>query len=134
MSAARGFTDLAAREEGGIVVFVALLVPVVLLFLSLTVDIGNWWVHKRHLQLQVDAAAFAGGAFLGDCFSDSVAANTAIKNERRGSAAAPARATTARSAARSRGRSPSCTRARHTPTARSTRIPPRRKTRARRRT
>ena len=43
-----------------------------LLFLSLTVDIGNWWVHKRHLQLQVDAAALAGGAFLGDCFSDSV--------------------------------------------------------------
>ena len=35
MSAARGFTDLAAREEGGIVVFVALLIPVVLLFLSL---------------------------------------------------------------------------------------------------
>jgi hypothetical protein len=81
MSAARGFTDLASREEGGIVVFVALLIPVVLLFLSLTVDIGNWWVHKRHLQLQVDAAAFAGGAFLGDCFSDPVAANTAIKNE-----------------------------------------------------
>jgi Putative Flp pilus-assembly TadE/G-like len=81
MNAARGFTDLASREEGGIVVFVALLIPVVLLFLSLTVDIGNWWVHKRHLQLQVDAAAFAGGAFLGDCFSDPVAANAAIKNE-----------------------------------------------------
>ena len=61
--------------------FVALLMPVVLLFLSLTVDIGNWWVHKRHLQLQVDAAAFAGGAFLGDCFSDPAAANTAIQNE-----------------------------------------------------
>ena len=81
MSAARGFADLAAREDGGIVVFVALLIPVVLLFLSLTVDIGNWWVHKRHLQLQVDAAAFAGGALLGGCFSDSGAANTAIKNE-----------------------------------------------------
>ena len=28
-----------------------------------------------------NAAAFAGGAFLGDCFSDSVTASTAIKNE-----------------------------------------------------
>ena len=72
MSATRGLADLAAREDGGIVVFVALLMPVVLLFLSLTVDIGNWWVHKRHLQLQVDAAALAGGALLGDCFSDPV--------------------------------------------------------------
>lgn len=81
MSATRGFADLAAREEGGIIVFVAMLVPVVLLFLTLTVDIGNWWVHKRHLQLQVDAAALAGGALFGGCFSDASATNTAIQNE-----------------------------------------------------
>lgn len=81
MSATRGIADLAAREDGGIVVFVAMLIPVVLLFLSLTVDIGNWWVHKRHLQLQVDAAALAGGALLGECFNDPAGANTAIQNE-----------------------------------------------------
>ena len=45
------------------------------------VDIGNWWVHKRHLQLQVDAAALAGGALFGECFTDPAAANTAIQNE-----------------------------------------------------
>ena len=73
--------DLAAREEGGIVVFVAMLMPVFLLFLALSVDIGNWWVHKRHLQLQVDAAALAGGALLGDCFTDPAGANLAITNE-----------------------------------------------------
>ncbi len=71
VSATRGIADLASREDGGIVVFVALLMPVVLLFLALTVDIGNWWVHKRHLQLQVDAAALAGGALFGGCFTDS---------------------------------------------------------------
>lgn len=81
MSATRGIADLAAREEGSIVVFAALLMPVALLFLSFTVDIGNWWVHKRHLQLQVDAAALAGGALFGGCFSDPAAANTAIQNE-----------------------------------------------------
>ena len=81
MTATRGIADLAAREDGGILVFVALLLPVVLLFLSLTVDIGNWWVHKRHLQTQVDAAALAGGALFGECFTDPVGANTAIQDE-----------------------------------------------------
>ena len=73
--------DLAAREEGGILVFVAMLTPIFLLFLALSVDIGNWWVHKRHLQLQADAAALAGGALLGDCFTDPAGANVAITNE-----------------------------------------------------
>ena len=80
MSTGRGLAELA-REDGGIVVFVALLIPFVVMFLALSVDIGNWWVHKRHLQTQVDAAALAGGAMLGQCFSDPVAANTAIQNE-----------------------------------------------------
>ena len=81
MTAARGIAALGAREDGGILVFVAMLTPVILLFLAFAVDIGNWWVHKRHLQLQADAAALAGGALLGDCFSDSATANTAIANE-----------------------------------------------------
>jgi hypothetical protein len=81
VNATRGIADFAVRQDGGIVVFAALLMPVALLFLSLTVDIGNWWVHKRHLQLQVDAAALAGGALLGQCFVDPTGANTAIQNE-----------------------------------------------------
>jgi hypothetical protein len=81
MSATRGITDFAARENGSMIVFAALLTPFLLLFLSLTVDIGNWWVHKRHLQVQVDAAAFAGGALFGECFTDAAAANTAIYDE-----------------------------------------------------
>ena len=81
MSATGGIADLTSREDGGIVVFAAMLMPVLLLFLSFTVDIGNWWVHKRHLQLQVDAAALAGGALFGECFTDAAAGNTAIQNE-----------------------------------------------------
>jgi hypothetical protein len=81
VTASRGIADLAGREQGGVVVFVGLLIPVVLLFLALSVDIGNWWVHKRHLQVQVDAAAFAGGALFGECFTDPAAANLAIFDE-----------------------------------------------------
>lgn len=81
MTAGRSIAALAVREDGGILVFVAMMTPVVLLFLAFAVDIGNWWVHKRHLQLQADAAALAGGALLGDCFSNPASANTAIVDE-----------------------------------------------------
>ncbi|NUT55871.1 MAG: hypothetical protein HOQ03_07805 [Thermoleophilia bacterium] len=81
MSAGRQLTELVGREDGGVLVFVGLLLPVVVLFLALSVDIGNWWVHKRHLQLQADAAALAGGALMGQCFSDPAAANSAIAAE-----------------------------------------------------
>ena len=81
MSAGRNIVDLAAREDGGILVFVGMLTPVILLFLAFSVDIGNWWVHKQHLQLQADAAALAGGALLGECFTDPAGANVAIANE-----------------------------------------------------
>jgi hypothetical protein len=81
VSATRGIADLTSRQDGGVVVFVAMLTPVVLLFLALSIDIGNWWVHKRHLQLQVDAAALAGGALFGDCFTDPAGTNVAMQNE-----------------------------------------------------
>jgi hypothetical protein len=35
--------------------------PVLLLFFMFVVDVGNWFMHKRHLQMQADAGALAGG-------------------------------------------------------------------------
>ena len=65
-------------------VLTAILMPALLFLLLLVIDVGNWYVHKRHLQMQADAAALAGGAHFGDCFSPDAAtvagANTAIKN------------------------------------------------------
>ena len=56
------------RENGGVLVMVALILPVLILFVSFVVDVGNWFEHKRHLQLQADAAALAGGgSFLLPC-------------------------------------------------------------------
>ena len=78
---ARELADLVAGEDGGIVVLAALLLPFLVLLIALTVDVGNWWVHKRHLQLQVDAAALAGGGVFGECFSNPSGANAAIQNE-----------------------------------------------------
>jgi Putative Flp pilus-assembly TadE/G-like len=46
-------------ERGGVLVMVALWLPVLILMLTFVVDVGNWFVHKRHLQMQADAAALA---------------------------------------------------------------------------
>ena len=48
------------RERGQVVVLFALLLPVILGIGSVVVTIGNWYVHKKHLQTLVDAGAFAG--------------------------------------------------------------------------
>ena len=51
------------------IVLVALLMPFLLLVLTLAIEIGNWYVHKRHLQIQVDAAALAAGQHFGECLT-----------------------------------------------------------------
>jgi len=56
-------------EHGSVLVMFALLLPALLLVFALAIDVGNWFTHHRHLQMQADAAALAGGAYFGDCFS-----------------------------------------------------------------
>src|SRR4051794_15448240 len=46
-------------EAGGVLVMVAIWLPVLVLFLIFAIDVGNWFEHKRHLQMQADAAALA---------------------------------------------------------------------------
>ena len=50
-----------SEQRGSVVVLFAFLLPVLLLALALAIDVGNWFVHKRHLQMQADAGALAGG-------------------------------------------------------------------------
>lgn len=65
-------------EHGQVVVMFALLIPVFFALAAVVLDVGNWYVHKRHLQTQVDAAALASGPQFVGCFHDPVAANNAI--------------------------------------------------------
>ena len=66
---------------------VALWLPVIVLFVIFVVDVGDWFVHKRHLQMQADAGALAGGgAFTIPC------SDTPILNEARKYAGDPASA------------------------------------------
>ena len=61
------------REEGGALVMFVVFLPVLVLFVVFVVDVGNWFVHKRHLQLQADAGALAGGgSFTYPCSNDTI--------------------------------------------------------------
>jgi hypothetical protein len=48
-------------ERGAALVIVVVWLPVLLVVFMFVVDVGNWFVHKRHLQMQADAGALAGG-------------------------------------------------------------------------
>jgi len=55
-------------ERGSALVLVALWLPVLFGFMILVADVGNWFEHKRHLQMQADAGALAaGGQFTVPC-------------------------------------------------------------------
>jgi Putative Flp pilus-assembly TadE/G-like len=45
-----------------VIVMVALWLPIAVLLAAFVVDIANWFVHRRHLQMQADAAALAAAA------------------------------------------------------------------------
>jgi Putative Flp pilus-assembly TadE/G-like len=49
------------REAGQVVLFFALLLPVLLGIGAIVGGIGNWYVHGKNLQTKADAGAFAGG-------------------------------------------------------------------------
>jgi len=58
----------AHREKGQVAVFFGLLLPVIFAIGAIVLDVGNWYVHKRHLQTQVDAAALAPAPEFTGCF------------------------------------------------------------------
>jgi hypothetical protein len=64
----RALTRSARETEGAVLVIVALMLPVLIGVGGLVVDVGNWFAHKRHLQVQADAGALAGaGKFRYPC-------------------------------------------------------------------
>jgi hypothetical protein len=66
-----------STEHGAVLTIVAVALFALVLAVALVVDVANWKVHKRHLQLQADAAALAAAG----SFSLSNCSNTLIKAE-----------------------------------------------------
>ena len=65
-------------QSGGVLVTVAVTLPLLVLLCGFVIDTGNWWVHKRHLQTQADAAALAAaGKYRFPLCTDGTIAQTA---------------------------------------------------------
>ena len=68
-------------ERGQIVVFFAIMLPMILALSSAVIGVGNWFVHAKHLQTKADAGAIAGGgAFQFPCFAGVDAIDQGIAN------------------------------------------------------
>ncbi len=74
-SLTRGRQNRCFTEHGQAMVLFAIVLPVILVFGSFVLSVGNWYVHKRHLQTQVDAAVFAAAPSFVGCFQDPTTAN-----------------------------------------------------------
>jgi hypothetical protein len=85
----------AHDDHGMVTVAFAIVLPVLILFLSLVVNGGHWFTHHRHLQLQADAGALAGADLFGKCFETAnlATADAAITAEARKYAGDPTVAT-----------------------------------------
>jgi hypothetical protein len=70
------------RDERGVyVVLFAFLIPLFIALGAIVFDVGNWYVHRRHLQTQADAAALAGGQLLFGCLQDPSGANANVAQQ-----------------------------------------------------
>lgn len=65
------FTAGVREERGAVMVMVAILLPVLILFSSFVLDVGNWFEHRRHLQMQADAAVLAAAGEFGSPCSEA---------------------------------------------------------------
>jgi hypothetical protein len=65
ISATREFSN----ERGAVIVIVAVWMASALALVTFVIDVGHWYEHRRHLQLQVDAAALGGGGMFAACFN-----------------------------------------------------------------
>jgi hypothetical protein len=72
MSLSSRVASFLSHEGGAVLVTFALFAPVIVLMAGFTIDAGNWFVHKRHLQVQADAAAFAAAREFQPCSNEHV--------------------------------------------------------------
>lgn len=86
------------HERGQVIVMFALLLPVFFGLGSIVMSVGQWYVHKRHLQTLVDAGAFAGGTSFNACYLDPISTNNVIADRALEYAGDPNRAPATRNA------------------------------------
>ncbi|HWH92223.1 MAG TPA: pilus assembly protein TadG-related protein [Baekduia sp.] len=72
--------SLRGDDRGAVMILTAVALVALIGAASFVVDVGSWWMHKRHLQNQVDAGALAGaGVIRYPGCSDSLVSATAAQ-------------------------------------------------------
>ncbi len=87
----------ATREQdaGVVAIYVALLLPVLMIFAAFAVDVSRWYVELQRLQKSADSAALAAAPFMPDNLgTNSPAVKAAIESARRNGYTIPASAVT----------------------------------------
>ncbi|PWU19090.1 MAG: hypothetical protein C5B48_14035, partial [Candidatus Rokuibacteriota bacterium] len=69
----------AHAEDGGTLVMVLVWLPLLVLLATFVIDAANWFEHKRHLQMQADAAALAAAGDVRIPCTDQPILDTASK-------------------------------------------------------
>lgn len=69
----RRLAQEARDERGAILAMTAVWLTLLIMLVAFVVNVGDWFEHKRHLQLQVDAGAYAGGGLFSLCGSGTAA-------------------------------------------------------------
>ena len=70
--------DRLSEDRGGVLVTTAVSLALLIGVTILVVDVGHWFQHKRHLQLQADAGALAGAGLFNNCLGDAPTGNADI--------------------------------------------------------
>jgi hypothetical protein len=78
----RSLPSRLEREDGAVIVLVAVCMGVLVLFVSLVVDVGHFFERKRHLQLQADAAALAAAQEFPSVLTTGSGCNTTAFRDR----------------------------------------------------
>lgn len=72
MSSPSRIVMVVGGERGAVVVLFALFAPVAIVLAAFAIDSGNWFLHKRHLQVQADAAALAAAQEFQPCVNTNI--------------------------------------------------------------
>jgi hypothetical protein len=78
---------IARSERGAVLVMFALFAPVALLLAAFAIDTGNWFLHKRQLQVRADAGVLAAAQEFQPCLNTNANANISATAGQYGGAA-----------------------------------------------
>ena len=77
----RALTHRIRSDAGSFMIAGAIVLAVVTFLGGALLEVGQWYQHRRNLQVRTDAAALAGGGLFNECFAQVGTASTDMERE-----------------------------------------------------